>query len=62
MEWGSNEHNRNFVISFLNGKSDDIDDFHYVDIILNRKKSSCKICGGEFIGKVALIRLSTALI
>ena len=50
--------NSDFITSFLNVKSDDIDvynikcidDVCYVDIKLKRKKCSCEICGGKLIG------------
>lgn len=47
-----------FIISFLNVKSDDIDEYNikciddvcYFVIKLKRMKCSCEICGGKFIG------------
>ena len=50
--------NSDFITSFLNVKSDDIDEYNikciddvcYVDIKLKRKKCSCEVCGGKLIG------------
>ena len=47
-----------FITSFLNVKSDNIDEYDikcisdicYVDIKIKRMKCSCEICGGKFIG------------
>ena len=50
--------NSDFITSFLNAKSDDIDEYNIkciddvfcVDIKIKRMKCSCEICGGKFIG------------
>lgn len=50
--------NSDFITSFLNVKSDDIEEYDikhindnvFVDIKLKRKKCSCELCGGKLIG------------
>lgn len=39
-----------FITSFINVKSNDIDNAYYVETKLKRKKCSCEICGGKLIG------------
>lgn len=38
-----------FITSFINVKSNDIDNAYYVETKLKRKKCSCEICGGKLI-------------
>ena len=38
-----------FITSFINAKSNDIDNPYYFETKLKRKKCSCEIRGGKFI-------------